>query len=58
MKSVVDLKSPTQWDISLNFMMLIMGYKFESYDVDEVETMVTRTEHFMATDVEWDPTGR
>ncbi|KAK7352625.1 hypothetical protein VNO80_18049 [Phaseolus coccineus] len=34
------------------------GHKFESYDVDELESMVTRTEHFMATDVEWDPTGR
>lgn len=31
--------------------------QLEFYNVDELETMST-TEHFMATDVEWDPTGR
>ncbi|CAJ2635764.1 eukaryotic translation initiation factor 3 subunit b-like protein [Trifolium pratense] len=29
----------------------------EFYDVDDLETMAN-TEHFYATDVEWDPTGR
>ncbi|XP_051147222.1 eukaryotic translation initiation factor 3 subunit B-like isoform X2 [Andrographis paniculata] len=31
--------------------------QLEFYNVDELETMA-QTEHFMATDVEWDPTGR
>eukprot|EP00252_Welwitschia_mirabilis_P007653 TRINITY_DN1925_c0_g1_i1.p1 TRINITY_DN1925_c0_g1~~TRINITY_DN1925_c0_g1_i1.p1 ORF type:complete len:724 (+),score=157.56 TRINITY_DN1925_c0_g1_i1:218-2389(+) len=31
--------------------------QLEFYNVDELETMATG-EHFMATDVEWDPTGR
>ncbi|CAN0854090.1 Eukaryotic translation initiation factor 3 subunit B [Linum grandiflorum] len=31
--------------------------QLEFYNVDELETMAT-AEHFMATDVEWDPTGR
>ncbi|CAI5518545.1 unnamed protein product [Closterium sp. Naga37s-1] len=31
--------------------------QFEFFNVDELETMGTG-EHFMATDVEWDPTGR
>ncbi|KAF2313046.1 hypothetical protein GH714_008883 [Hevea brasiliensis] len=31
--------------------------QLEFYNVDELETMAT-TEHFMATDIEWDPTGR
>ncbi|GAA0145959.1 hypothetical protein Leryth_013162 [Lithospermum erythrorhizon] len=31
--------------------------QLEFYDVDELDTMAT-AEHFMATDVEWDPTGR
>ncbi|KAK9051560.1 hypothetical protein SSX86_028187 [Deinandra increscens subsp. villosa] len=31
--------------------------QLEFYNVDDLETMTT-TEHFMATDVEWDPTGR
>ena len=34
-----------------------MNGQFEFFDVDEMETMAS-TEHFMATDVEWDPTGR
>ncbi|XP_057807553.1 eukaryotic translation initiation factor 3 subunit B-like isoform X1 [Salvia miltiorrhiza] len=31
--------------------------QLEFYNVDELETMA-QAEHFMATDVEWDPTGR
>lgn len=31
--------------------------QLEFYNVDELETMST-TEHFMATDIEWDPSGR
>ncbi|KAG8377298.1 hypothetical protein BUALT_Bualt08G0014700 [Buddleja alternifolia] len=31
--------------------------QLEFYDVDELQTMA-QVEHFMATDVEWDPTGR
>ncbi|KAH1099269.1 hypothetical protein J1N35_016190 [Gossypium stocksii] len=31
--------------------------QLEFFNVDELETMAT-AEHFMATDVEWDPTGR
>ncbi|XP_057432463.1 eukaryotic translation initiation factor 3 subunit B-like [Lotus japonicus] len=31
--------------------------QLEFYNVDELETMVT-AEHFMTTDIEWDPTGR
>ncbi|EEF46838.1 Eukaryotic translation initiation factor 3 subunit, putative [Ricinus communis] len=31
--------------------------QLEFYNVDELETMAT-TEHFMATDIDWDPTGR
>ncbi|GLJ53531.1 hypothetical protein SUGI_1142110 [Cryptomeria japonica] len=31
--------------------------QLEFYNVDELETMETG-EHFMATDIEWDPTGR
>ena len=34
-----------------------MNGQFEFFNVDEMETMAT-CEHFMATDVEWDPTGR
>ena len=34
-----------------------MNGQFEFFNVDEMETMAT-AEHFMATDVEWDPTGR
>lgn len=34
-----------------------MNGALEFYNADEKETMAT-TEHFMATDVEWDPTGR
>jgi hypothetical protein len=30
--------------------------QLEFFNVDEFETMAT-AEHFMATDVEWDPTG-
>lgn len=31
--------------------------QLEFFNVDELETLST-AEHFMATDVEWDPTGR
>ena len=31
--------------------------QLEFYNVDDLETMATG-EHFMATDVDWDPTGR
>lgn len=31
--------------------------QLEFYNVDDLETMAT-AEHFMATDIEWDPTGR
>ena len=31
--------------------------QLEFLNVDEMETMATG-EHFMATDIEWDPTGR
>ena len=31
--------------------------QFKFYNVDDLETMAT-AEHFMATDVDWDPTGR
>ena len=34
-----------------------MNGQFEFFDVDTMDTMAT-VEHFMATDVEWDPTGR
>ncbi|KAJ6694528.1 hypothetical protein OIU85_005232 [Salix viminalis] len=42
--------------------LIIAGLKgfngqLEFYNVDELETMAT-AEHFMATDIEWDPTGR
>ncbi|KAL8162186.1 hypothetical protein V2J09_013675 [Rumex salicifolius] len=42
--------------------ILLAGLKnfqgqLEFYNVDELETMAN-TEHFMATEVEWDPTGR
>ena len=34
-----------------------MNGQFEFFDVDSMDTMAS-VEHFMATDVEWDPTGR
>ncbi|KAF5939810.1 hypothetical protein HYC85_020977 [Camellia sinensis] len=42
--------------------IVLAGFKgfngqLEFYNVDELETMVM-AEHFMATDIEWDPTGR
>ena len=41
--------------------IVLAGFKalngqLEFFNVDEMETMAT-AEHFMATDVEWDPTG-
>ena len=35
----------------------LLPTQLEFFNVDEFETMATG-EHFMATDVEWDPTGR
>ena len=34
-----------------------MNGKLEFYNVDELVTVAT-AEHFMATDIQWDPTGR
>ena len=34
-----------------------MNGQLEFYNVEEAETMATG-EHFMCTDIEWDPTGR
>ncbi|KAL0003545.1 hypothetical protein SO802_017326 [Lithocarpus litseifolius] len=49
------------WSPAGRFIILagLKGYngQLEFYDVDELETMAT-AEHFMATDIEWDPTGR
>ncbi|KAK3035486.1 hypothetical protein RJ639_034456 [Escallonia herrerae] len=49
------------WSPSGRFIILAglknFNGQLEFYNVDELETMAT-TEHFMATDVEWDPTGR
>ncbi|GAY44388.1 hypothetical protein CUMW_081790 [Citrus unshiu] len=48
------------WSPSGRFIVLagLKGFngQLEFYNVDELETMAT-AEHFMATDVEWDPTG-
>ncbi|KAK9104755.1 hypothetical protein Scep_021599 [Stephania cephalantha] len=49
------------WSPAGRFILLagLKGFngQLEFYNVDELETMATG-EHFMATDVEWDPTGR
>ncbi|KAH7850144.1 hypothetical protein Vadar_028516 [Vaccinium darrowii] len=49
------------WSPAGRFILLagLKGFngQLEFYNVDELETMAT-TEHFMATDIEWDPTGR
>ncbi|KAK2643511.1 hypothetical protein Ddye_025274 [Dipteronia dyeriana] len=49
------------WSPSGRFIVLagLKGFngQLEFYNVDELETMAT-AEHFMATDIEWDPTGR
>ncbi|KAE9456073.1 hypothetical protein C3L33_12014, partial [Rhododendron williamsianum] len=49
------------WSPAGRFILLagLKGFngQLEFYNVDELETMAT-SEHFMATDVEWDPTGR
>lgn len=49
------------WSPAGRFIVLagLKGFngQLEFYNVDELETMAT-AEHFMATDVEWDPTGR
>ncbi|XP_075646097.1 eukaryotic translation initiation factor 3 subunit B-like [Castanea sativa] len=49
------------WSSTGRFIILagLKGFngQLEFYNVDELETMAT-AEHFMATDIEWDPTGR
>ncbi|MQM15581.1 hypothetical protein Taro_048527 [Colocasia esculenta] len=49
------------WSPAGRFVILagLKGFngQLEFYNVDELETMAT-AEHFMATDIEWDPTGR
>ncbi|XP_008786288.2 eukaryotic translation initiation factor 3 subunit B-like [Phoenix dactylifera] len=49
------------WSPAGRFIVLagLKGFngQLEFYNVDELETMATG-EHFMATDIEWDPTGR
>jgi len=49
------------WSPAGRFIVLagLKGFNglLEFYNVDELETMAN-TEHFYATDVEWDPTGR
>ncbi|KAK3130438.1 hypothetical protein QOZ80_6BG0493420 [Eleusine coracana subsp. coracana] len=49
------------WSPAGHFIVLAglrsFGGKLELYNVDELKTMATM-EHFMATDVMWDPTGR
>ncbi|KAM7476202.1 hypothetical protein LguiB_023445 [Lonicera macranthoides] len=49
------------WSPTGRFIILagLKGFngQLEFYNVDELETMAT-AEHFMATDIEWDPTGR
>ncbi|KAG5565302.1 hypothetical protein RHGRI_001259 [Rhododendron griersonianum] len=49
------------WSPAGRFILLagLKGFngQLEFYNVDELETMAT-SEHFMATDIEWDPTGR
>ncbi|GKU99920.1 hypothetical protein SLEP1_g12697 [Rubroshorea leprosula] len=49
------------WSPAGRFIVLagLKGFngQLEFYNVDELESMAT-AEHFMATDVEWDPTGR
>ncbi|XP_010276277.1 PREDICTED: eukaryotic translation initiation factor 3 subunit B-like [Nelumbo nucifera] len=49
------------WSPSGRFIILAglksFNGQLEFYNVDELETMATG-EHFMATDIEWDPTGR
>ncbi|KAI3905116.1 hypothetical protein MKX01_017362 [Papaver californicum] len=49
------------WSPSGRFILLAglkhLNGQLEFYNVDELETMATG-EHFMATEIEWDPTGR
>ncbi|XP_057550220.1 eukaryotic translation initiation factor 3 subunit B-like [Amaranthus tricolor] len=49
------------WSPGGRFILLagLKGFngQLEFFNVDDLETMAT-TEHFMCTDVEWDPTGR
>ncbi|XP_074373122.1 eukaryotic translation initiation factor 3 subunit B-like [Apium graveolens] len=49
------------WSPGGRFILLagLKGFngQLEFYNVDDLETMAT-AEHFMATDIEWDPTGR
>ncbi|EPS67275.1 hypothetical protein M569_07499 [Genlisea aurea] len=49
------------WSPSGRFILLAglkgLNGQLEFYNVDDLETMA-QAEHFMATDIEWDPTGR
>ncbi|GAB2300311.1 Eukaryotic translation initiation factor 3 subunit B [Dionaea muscipula] len=49
------------WSPSGHYIILAglkgLNGQLEFYNVDELETMAS-AEHFMATDIEWDPTGR
>mmetsp|Transcript_31210 Transcript_31210/g.99522 ORF Transcript_31210/g.99522 Transcript_31210/m.99522 type:complete len:709 (+) Transcript_31210:505-2631(+) len=49
------------WSPNGRFLVLAglkaMNGQLEFFDADEMETMATG-EHFMATDIDWDPTGR
>ncbi|RZC52594.1 hypothetical protein C5167_021031 [Papaver somniferum] len=50
--------SALHWSPSGHFIVLSgLNGQLEFYDVDELATMAT-AEHFMATNIEWDPTGR
>lgn len=49
------------WCVQGKFLVLAglkaINGQLEFFNVDELETMATG-EHYMATDVDWDPTGR
>lgn len=49
------------WVVQGKFIVLAglknINGQLEFFNVDELETMATG-EHYMATDVDWDPTGR
>lgn len=49
--ALIGLIGPPSWTLQQ------MNGQLEFYNVDEAETMATG-EHFMCTDIEWDPTGR
>ena len=49
--------SPTGQFVVLAGLRTMNGV-FEFIDTSDFTTMSTNAEHFMCTDVEWDPTGR